>query len=224
MGAQGGRARGWGHRAGEGKTHLSELTSSLENRKLCSAEPACDFSIFSSISSCEETQARGQPGPGARETRGERSAWTTGRETRGERSAWTRGPENTGKKSAWTTGPRSPGAQPLPCGGQVRRPSSLSSRLLPGLPQAQLRCFTSCLHNSLGWRHSHIEGKPQNLGQGDPAAGKNVFQRGSALIGPNSPDPLFILDVRVLDRMSSRTDCVEGNEEVSCCNMCWGWG
>lgn len=41
--------------AGQGKTYLSELTSSLENRKLCSAGPACDFSIFSSISSCEET-------------------------------------------------------------------------------------------------------------------------------------------------------------------------
>lgn len=114
--------------------------------------------------------------------------------------------------------------QPLPCGGQVRRPSSLSSRLLPGLPQAQLQYFTSCLHNSLGGRHSHVEGKPQNLGQGDPAARKNVFQRDSALIGPNSPDPLFILDVRVLDRMSSRTDCAEGNEEVSYCNTCWRWG
>ena len=108
--------------------------------------------------------------------------------------------------------------------GRRRRPSSLSSRLLPGLPQAQLQYFTSCLHNSLGGRHSHVEGKPQNLGQGDPAARKNVFQRDSALIGPNSPDPLFILDVRVLDRMSSRTDCAEGNEEVSYCNTCWRWG
>lgn len=59
----GGPDRGGVGTGQEGRTHLSELTSSLENRKLCSAGAACDFSIFSSISSCEETWARGQPGP-----------------------------------------------------------------------------------------------------------------------------------------------------------------
>ena len=67
---------------------------------------------------------------------GERLAWTRGPGDTGERSAWTRGPGDTGERSAWTTGPRSPGAQPLPCGGQVRRPSSLGSRLPPGLPSS----------------------------------------------------------------------------------------
>lgn len=106
----------------------------------------------------------------------------------------------------------------------MRRPSSLGSRLPPGLPQTQLQRFSSCLHNSYRGRHSHTEGKRQNPRQGDPAAGKNVFQRGSTLIGSDSPDLLFILDVSVLNRMSSCTDCAEGNQEVSCCNKWWGRG
>ena len=52
---------GWGEKAGVGRcTYLSALTSSLENRKLCSAGPAWDLSICSSISSYEETQGSGR--------------------------------------------------------------------------------------------------------------------------------------------------------------------
>ena len=60
----------------------------------------------------------------------------------------------------------------------------------------------------------HVEGKRQNLGPGDPAAGKNVFQHGSALIGSDSPDPLFILDPGALMRRSSQQIGVPEMEEA----------
>lgn len=41
-------------------TYLSELTSSLDSRTLCSAGPAWHCSTLSSISSCEETRDEGQ--------------------------------------------------------------------------------------------------------------------------------------------------------------------
>lgn len=41
-------------------SYLSESTSSLQNGKLGSAQLGWDFSIFSSISSCGETQGQGQ--------------------------------------------------------------------------------------------------------------------------------------------------------------------